>query len=177
MSGTFACFLAGGSGTCLLVEELGLVVHVGRTVSRGISRGAYGLKMSLGNLSADGSGLLPACWLFGLRCPSTGVFRLLGGAKSHCQEPKMSTSSQSLCPCCVRHQLIEPRESHSRHRRPPRLVGGSGPSSHGVTTFFFFFSFRSHCFAPGPSVCRALYVPSKNGVFPQSCGTLVIKPH
>lgn len=178
MSGTFACFLAGGSGTCLLVEELGLVAHVGRAVSRGISRSAYRLKMSLGNLSADGLGLLPPCWLFGLRYPSTGAFRLLGGAKSHCQEPKMSTSSQSLCPCCVRHQLIDPRESHSRHRRPPRLVGRSGPSSHGVTTFsFFFFSFWSHCFAPGPSVCRALYVPSKNGVFPQSCGTPVIKPH
>ena len=133
--------------------------------------------MSLGSLSADGSGLLPPCWLFGLRCPSTGAFRLLGGAKSHCQEPKMSTSSQSLCPCCVRHQLIDPRESHSCHRRPPSLVGRSGPSSHGVTTFFFFFfSFRSHCFAPGPCVAGPCMYPPRMEYF-QSCGTLAVKTY
>lgn len=149
------------------MEELGLVAHVGRAVSRGISRSAYRLKMSLGNLSADGLGLLPPCWLFGLRYPSTGAFRLLGGAKSHCQEPKMSTSSQSLCPCCVRHQLIDPRESHSRHRRPPRLVGRSGPSSHGVTTFsFFFFHFGVTALPLGPVCAGPCMYPPRMEYFP-----------
>ena len=74
-----------------------------------------------------------------------------------------------------------PAYRHQREPQPPQETSKTGrqvwpklPWSHNL---FFFFSFWSHCFAPGPSVCRALYVPSKNGVFPQSCGTPVIKPH
>ena len=62
--------------------ELGPAPLLDRAMSRGVSRG---LRTTLGSLSVDGWGVVPPCWLFGLRCPNTGACRLLGGARSWCQ--------------------------------------------------------------------------------------------
>ena len=64
--------------------ELGLVPLVSRAMSRGMFRGGCELRTTLGSLSADGWGFFLPCWLFGLRCPSTGACRLLSGARSQC---------------------------------------------------------------------------------------------
>ena len=52
-------------------------------MSRGVSRGGCELRKSLGSVSADGWGCVPAS-LTGLRCPSTGAYRPLRGARSWC---------------------------------------------------------------------------------------------
>ena len=55
-----AGFLEGEVSACPLAVELGLGPLVGRTVSRGVSRGGFGLRKSLGNLSDVGWGCVPA---------------------------------------------------------------------------------------------------------------------
>lgn len=52
--------------------ELGLVSLLGRAASRGMFRG----KVTLGSLTAYEWACVLICWLFGLRCPSTGACRL-----------------------------------------------------------------------------------------------------
>ena len=46
-------------------------------------------------MSADGRAVFPTSWLFGLRCPSTETYRLLNGARSPYQGPKVSASDSS----------------------------------------------------------------------------------
>ena len=50
----------------------------------GMSTGGSELRRSLGSLSVDEWDCVPPCLLFGLRDPSTGAYRLLGGARSWC---------------------------------------------------------------------------------------------
>ena len=40
-----------------------------------------------------GGALFPPCWLFSLRCSSTGAYRLLGGTRSHLQNDSLLGSS------------------------------------------------------------------------------------
>ena len=65
--------------------ELRVVPLVGRALSRDVFRGSCELSTTLGSLSADGGTVFPPYWLFGLRHPSTGACKLLGGASSQCQ--------------------------------------------------------------------------------------------
>ena len=46
-------------------------------------------------MSADARAVFPTSWLFGLRCPSTETYRLLSGARSPYQGPKVSASDSS----------------------------------------------------------------------------------
>ena len=39
-------------------------------------------------------------WLFGLKCPSTGAYRLLGGARSWCQSGNLLESLLLLLLSC-----------------------------------------------------------------------------
>ena len=61
----------GGTGTL----ELGPIPLVGRVMSRDVFSG------QLWGQLIDGTVFLP-CWLFGLKCPSIGAYRLLGRARS-----------------------------------------------------------------------------------------------
>ena len=82
------------------------------------------------------------CWLFGLRCFSTGAYRLLVGARSWCQNGGLQGSSyrwifpggnhQSLC-THSKPRLPHPHSTSSGD--PPRPTGGSGRGSYDVTAF------------------------------------------
>lgn len=59
-------------------------VDLGLGPARVMSRGVCGLRKSLDSLSADEGTVSPPSEVFGLRCPSIGAYRLLGGASSWC---------------------------------------------------------------------------------------------
>ena len=67
MEGTGSCPVVGGAGSWPLVNRALL-------------------RKSLSCLSAVGVALFLPCWLFGLRCPSTEAYRLLGGASGGLRE-------------------------------------------------------------------------------------------
>ena len=96
--------------------------------------------------------------LFSLRLPSIGAYRLLGGARSWCQGPKMSASSWSSYrfPLCLPPDFMTPEratatpDSLGDHPRPASM---SGTGSYGVTAF-----------ALVSTVHENLCAPSKSGV-------------
>ena len=83
------------------------------------------------------------CWLFGLRRPSTGAYRLLGGAGSWWQNGDLqessyqwvlpSTSATSACPHSEPFPL--PTFPGDTPRPPSRPAGMSGPGSYEITAF------------------------------------------
>ena len=79
---------------CPLVGRVVAGPPVGQAVSQGVSRGGYGLRKWLGSLFLM-SGTVPPPWLFALRCLNTGAYRLLGGARCWCQDPKQDVYRQS----------------------------------------------------------------------------------
>lgn len=62
--------------------KLGLGPLVGKTVSRGMSGGTCGPRNSFGSLLLMGWAVSLCSLLFGLRCPSTGTYKLVDGARS-----------------------------------------------------------------------------------------------
>ena len=68
---------------------------LGRAMSRGMSRGGYGLRRSLGSLSANGCGCVPTLifvW------PEASLEPVAVGPGLGSNDPsKMSTSSENLC--------------------------------------------------------------------------------
>ena len=52
-----------------------------------------GFSKTLGSLSADWWAMFPPCWLFGLRCSSTGAYRRLGGARPWWENGGLQESS------------------------------------------------------------------------------------
>ena len=91
-------------------------------VGRGVSRGGCGLREALGSFSVDGWDGVP-CGLFGLKHPSPGAPRLLGGASSSC--PKQDVSLQMNTSGYVCHQLLCPK----RELQPPSTARGDPPRS------------------------------------------------
>ena len=74
--------------------EPGVIPQLGRAVSMGIFRDDAGLRMGLLSLSVMHKSVFQPCWLFGLRHPSTGSCRMLGGARPQCQSNDLCESSQ-----------------------------------------------------------------------------------
>ena len=105
--------------------------------------------------------VFPPCWLFGLRHPSAGAYRLLGGARSWDQRPKMSGWSQSAhrSLLCLPPAFMTPeRATAICHllRDTLRLAGRSGPCSSGVTAS-----------AQGSSACKTyVHPPRVKSLFP-----------
>ena len=103
-----------------------------------------------------GGAEFPPCWLFGLRRPSTGAYRLFCGAngglrEGSCQGVLPRTSAQCRCP------RGEPQHPPASAGDPPTLAGRSGSVSYEVT-------------APSPwvLVCTLLCVcpPRVESLFP-----------
>ena len=80
----WVCPLGGGAGPGPLV---------GRAVSWGVSRGGCGLRKSSDSLSAGGWGCIPVRLVVWPEASSTGACRLLGEAKSWCQNGHLQESS------------------------------------------------------------------------------------
>ena len=67
---------------CLLVDGTGVIPLRGRPESVGVFRGVCELSMALAPCLLVSRSVFLSCWLFGLRCFSTGAFSFLGGARS-----------------------------------------------------------------------------------------------
>ena len=79
-----------------------------------------------------GGAEFPPCWLFGLKWPSTGCYRLFGGANGWFWEG----SHQGVLPRTAPASVLVPMVSHSHSTSagdPPTLAGRSGSVSYGVT--------------------------------------------
>ena len=107
------------------------------------------------------------CLLFGLRRPSTGDYRLFGGANGGLQEgscqwglPRTAAASV-LCPCS------EPQLPPTSAGDPPILAGRFGPVSYGFTAFFPWFLVHTR-------LC--VHPPRMEFLFPPVCGSPAIKP-
>ena len=71
----------------------------------------------------------PPCWLFGLRHPSTGDCRLLGGARPQCQYCTLQESScQSIFPGASATSVLDTTVSHSHPHLPRRPSKSTGRS-------------------------------------------------
>ena len=120
----------GGTSACPLVGRGVAGPPVGQAVSRGVSQGGYGLRKWLGSLFLM-SGTVPPSWLFALRCLNTGAYRLLGGARCWCQDPKQDVYCQSeftslwILPDVSAASFYDPRESHTTPCFPRRPSSGS----------------------------------------------------
>ena len=113
-----------------------------------------------------GGAVFSLCWLFGLRHPRTGAYKLLGGARSCCEKRQppggptpVKYSSQLPLPV----SLPPPWAT----RDPLILAGMSGPGTSEVTSFY-----------PGSSCTGDLVYTLQEWTFchPQSYGIPVIKP-
>ena len=62
--------------------ELVLVLLLGRAEPRGMFTGLWAQEDFMQSVLLMVDAVFLPCWLFGLRCPSTGAHRLLGGARS-----------------------------------------------------------------------------------------------
>ena len=135
-----------------------------------------------------GAVLLPHS-LFGLIFPSTGPYRLLGRARSWCQNGGLRESScQWLFSGTSPSSVLVPTVSHSPPTSPgdpPRPAHKSSPGSYEVTVFALHSGIHEALCVPielllcARSRCTwdlvcALQVWSL--CFPQSCGTPAIKP-
>ena len=91
-------------------------------------------------LSADGWGSLPPCYLFGLRWPSPGVYRLYGRVNGSFQEDSLAKVHLLCDPqnCCCRclHPHSEPLLTHACKGDPPSLAGRYGSVFCRVTSSF-----------------------------------------
>ena len=109
------------------------------------SAGSCVLRKTLSSLSADARAVFLLCWLFDLRHPSTGVYRLLGRVRSwlengspqegshQCVVPKIPLPvSLSLERATA---ILSPQEIHKFQQVWPRLLRGysRGSSSHCQT--------------------------------------------
>ena len=116
-----------------------------------------------------GGAVFPPCWLFGLRRPSTRAFRLLGGARSRCQNGQLMLMNipWDLCyKCSCPHN--EPQPTPASPGDPPRPVSRFSPGSYGVTALPWVPVHVKACVCP----------PRVESLFPQSCGgALALKHH
>ena len=81
-----------------------------------------------------GGAEFPPWWLFGLRRPSTGTYRLFRVANGRLQEgscQEVSTSQNFCCQCPC--PCGEPQPPPAAARDPPTPAGRSGSVSYGVT--------------------------------------------
>ena len=111
--------------------------------------------------------VFPPAWLFGLRWPSTGAYRLFGGAngglwEGFCQWALLRIAAASVCP------LSEPRAIPTTAGDPPTLAGRSGLASYVVTAFFSWVLVHTRL------LCVPPYPQEWSLCFPQSCGTPAI---
>ena len=82
--GSVGCvgFLVEGTSVCVLVDEAGLFLLLGRAMSSGVFWGVCELSMTSGRLSANGWGCVPILLVFRHGASSTGGCWPLGGAWS-----------------------------------------------------------------------------------------------
>ena len=78
----FVGFLVEGTGACVLVDEAGSCLLVGRTMSGHVFWHVCDLIMMLGSLSANGWSCVPVLLVVWLRVSSTITCWLLSGAGS-----------------------------------------------------------------------------------------------
>ena len=78
----FVGFLVEGTGACVLVNEAGSCLSVGRTMSGGVFWGVCDLIMILGSLCANGWGYVPVLLVVWHRVSSTVACWSLSGAGS-----------------------------------------------------------------------------------------------
>ena len=78
-----------------------------------------------------GGAEFPPRWLFGLRRPSTGGYRLFAGANGRLWEGSWSTSQNFCCLCSC--PCSEPQPPPTSARDSPTLASRSGSVSYGVT--------------------------------------------
>ena len=83
------------------------------------------------SLSAVGEAVFSSCWWFGLRCPSTGAYRLLGGTVWM----RKWWPSGGLNPVKYFSELPPPQPLPASAGDPPKLAGMSGPGFYEVTAF------------------------------------------
>ena len=79
---TCVSFLVGGTGACVLVGGVDLVLLVGRATSSGVFWGVCELIMTLGCLSANGWDYVPVLLVVWHRAFITGACWPLGGTGS-----------------------------------------------------------------------------------------------
>ena len=114
--------------------EQGLIPQLGRAVSRGIFRGGAGLRVALLRLSAMHRSVFPPCWLCGLRHPSTGSCRMLGGARPQCQSNDLCESSQGwIYSRTSANTVFAPWWATANYFLPRRPIVRSTSVSYGVT--------------------------------------------
>ena len=111
-------------------------------------------------------------WLFGLRGPGPGAFRLQGEASPWCSptEQDISLQQESVrvnTPLCVCPPLVCPQQSHSCCQPPPPPPGTPQDEQPGLPQALMRLLLRS-----GISV-GTLQEPS---LLPQPCGALAFKP-
>ena len=113
------------------------------------------LRKSLGHLPADGwDHVFLPCWLFGVRCPSTGAYKYWVGSGPSFTIPTRCQPSGEYSWICLPPAFTP---SPASLEDPLRPAGRFGPGSCEVTTFVL-------C----PGVHETLYASSKNGSrFPQ----------
>ena len=101
--------------------------------------------------------MFPPCWLFGLKCPCTGAYRLLGGTKSLCQNGGLEESS---------HQWLLPSTSATSVLAPQWATGDPLPLQETLQDQQVGLAQASKksllCF--GRSVHKTFCVSSKSGV-------------
>ena len=151
------------NGACPLVGGTGSQPSLGRTLSRGMSGGAFGLRMSLCSLSADGWDCVPAFFVFDLRYPSTGAYRLLGLARSWCCWPKqylcfMERSYSWTLPQNSTTNIHVPWENHN-HTTLLHETLSQDPQVGPAQVYAVI------AFTLGPGTRETFCVPSKSGVF------------
>ena len=83
-AGSVGCvgFLVEGTGACVLVDEAGSCLLVGRTVSGGVFWGVCDLIMILGSLSANGWSCVPVLLVVWRGASGTAACWSLSGAGS-----------------------------------------------------------------------------------------------
>ena len=105
----------------------------------------------------SGAVLLP-CWLFGLRCPSTGAYRLLCGAPSWWKNGSLQECScHWVLPRTTTANVFVPSVSHN-HPLPPQETLQFYQLGLNPTLM------RSLLFSPCPGAHETLCVASKSGV-------------
>ena len=114
----------------------------------------------------------PPCWLFGLRCPSTGACRLLGGARSQCQNGDLQDSSrQWIFTGASATSVLAPTVSHS-WPLPPQEILQDLPVGLAQAPMESLLCPGSQC--TWNLVCT---LQEWSLCFPQSCGAPALKPH
>ena len=98
-----------------------------KALSRDVWRGSCGFRRTSGHLSAVGRAVLPPCWFFGLRHPTTGTYRWDKVPVPQWWppgEPPPMSIPWGLWPCVLAPQVSvsRPPLPQETFQRPPRVL-------------------------------------------------------